>query len=238
MLILKDINLTNKLNYILKNLSLNINLGTINCLIGKSGAGKTSLLKCIAQIEQKYTGIALLDGQDLKLVNNKLRASLIGFVSQQYDLFNNMTVLANCCLALRIAKNLSVKEAQEISINMLTKLGMDNLANSYPARLSGGQKQRVAIARALCLEPKILCLDEPTSALDPENTNILVSILNKLQESGVTIVLSSQDKYFVSLLQNLANTKLYLIDDGQLAESYSFQEALEDQRSKIAKFLN
>lgn len=233
MLRIKNINLTKKQTNILNNLSLECSPGSIIALIGKSGAGKTSLLKCIGQLDQTYCGTIEFNNQNLKNYTQKEKAELIGFVFQQYNLFPHMTILENCSNPLRIVKKYDIKKANEIAYSMLEKFGLKNLADSYPINLSGGQQQRAAIARTLCFNPKIICLDEPSSALDPENTALLISILKDLAKAGTTILLSSQDMPFVKAIAD----KIVLLENGSLIDECDMQEKLQTG-SKISKFMD
>ena len=198
----------------LKNVTFSIPANCITSFIGKSGSGKTTLLRCIAGLENGYSG-------DISL---KKRALTVGFVFQNFNLFSNLTVLENCIQPLIVVKKLTRAVACQKAEQLLTSLGMGAYEDSYPSQLSGGQQQRIAIARALCLNPKVLLLDEPTSALDPENTEVLIFILQRLTRQGVTVVLSSQDMMFVKMLQG----NVVLLENGNIV----------DNADKISNFLN
>lgn len=232
MLRIKNINLTKKQNRILDNITLECSPGTITTLIGKSGAGKTSLLKCIGQLDRTYTGLIEFDAQDLRNYNYGEKAELVGFVFQQYNLFPHMTIIENCSNPLRIVKKYDKQKAEKIACEMLEKFGLKNLANSYPVNLSGGQQQRAAIIRTLCFNPKIICLDEPSAALDPENTALLKAVLKELADTGATIILSSQDMPFV---KSIADT-IVLIENGQIIEKCDIKNL--KQSSKICGFMD
>jgi len=233
MLRIKNINLAKKQTTILSNISLECTPGTITALIGKSGAGKTSLLKCIGQLDQAYSGSIEFDNQDLKNFSQKNKAELIGFVFQQYNLFPHMTVLQNCSNPLRIVKKYDKYKADTIALTHLEKFGLKNLTDSYPVNLSGGQQQRAAIARALCFNPKTICLDEPSSALDPENTALLIATLKALSRSGTIIVLSSQDMLFVKAIAD----NIIMLEDGNLVEEWNIDD-LKQANSKIGNFMD
>lgn len=173
----------------------------ITALIGKSGSGKTSLLKCLAGIVKDYDG--------------KIHApSSLGYVAQGFSLFANLSVIDNCTLALRVVRKMNDKQALEKAKIALTNVSMESYMQRMPHELSGGQRQRVAIARAICLEPEILLFDEPTSALDPENVEIFASLLNDLKNRGVTIILSSQDMAFVNQVYDDA----FVLSNGKIVE--------------------
>ncbi len=219
----------------LKNIDFHIPKGRITALIGKSGAGKTSLLKCIGSLIRFYTGNILCNNLDIKKLTPKNRANLIGFVFQQFNLFPHMTAMENCMQPLKVVYGLSKKEAHARALKKLQLVDMEQHAHKLPHELSGGQQQRVAIARALCLKPQVLLLDEPTSALDPENTLQLLSVLKHLVEvTNITIVLASHDMRFVRhILDNI-----YLLDHGSIIEAYDAQSGNTiDQSRKIQQLL-
>lgn len=229
----KNITVTNnkKTQTILNNVSFDVPKGRITVFIGRSGAGKTTLLKCIATIIETFTGTILVDGKELKEVSKEKRSSYIGFVFQDFNLFPTMTVLQNCIDPLLI-RGVSKKDAIKKAAEVLALLGMERFVERYPQQLSGGQKQRVAIARALCLEPKVLIFDEPTASLDPENTKILITIINKLVQQGITVVLASQDMPFVNEVADL----IYLIENGKTVERFD-KKNKATMNQKIKKFL-
>jgi polar amino acid transport system ATP-binding protein len=213
----KNISLELKKKKILKNLSFEIPQGRLAAFIGRSGAGKTSLLKCIGGVVP-YEGNMVCEGKK-------------GFVFQQYHLFPHMTVLKNCMQPLCKVMNRPRKLAELQAHAVLTTFGMQDFQEAYPSQLSGGQQQRVAIARAMCLEPQILLFDEPTAALDPENTKLFVEILKKLK--GVTVVISTHD---LSLLKQILD-KVYFMEQGEIVESFDAQEEKIEDKQKIQRFL-
>lgn len=232
MLRAKQINLTFTQNPVLKNVSVDLLPGRITLLLGKSGAGKTTLLRCLAGLENNFSGQITLDDQDTKQLTLKQRATRIGFVFQQLNLFPHMTVLQNCALPLQKVLLLSREQAEQKALAVLASLGMESFAQSYPAQLSGGQQQRVALARALGLGPKVLLLDEPTSALDPENSLILAQILKRLCKQGIAVVISCQDMTFAKMVLDRA----YLLEGGQVVEC---MESVVDlpEKSSLMRFL-
>lgn len=237
MIIGKNISLVYKTNKqekaILKNVSFEIARGNVTALIGKSGAGKTSLLRCLVGLETTFDGLLICDGYDVHLLTAKERACMIGYVAQNYNLFLHLTVLQNCTLALQTVFGESAEAAQEKVIAQLTRVGMRDYALVYPSQLSGGQKQRVAIARALCLGPKVLVLDEPTSALDPENVASMVALIRQLTSQGMTLVVSSQDMQFVEKVFDY----IYLVEDGKITETCKRSDVSTACASTIKKFL-
>lgn len=200
MIDIKNISLqdTTTNRFILQNISYQFNKGKLIFLIGKSGSGKTSLLRCLALLRRDYTGQILLNNTDIRILSNVQRTQSIGLLFQQFNLFPQKTVIENCTAPLQTVLGLSKVESKNRAELVLEKLGINDLATRYPSRLSGGQQQRVALARTLCLDPEILLLDEPTSALDPENSRILGDELKLLAQQGKTIVIASQDVSFIN----------------------------------------
>lgn len=185
-------------NSILQDISFATSPGKITVLIGKSGAGKTSLLRCMALLRRDYTGEIRAGGAEIREFSDCQRASTIGFVFQQCNLFPQLSALENCAKPLRDVLETPAGEAEQRARGLLLALGIGpDLGSRLPGELSGGQQQRVAIARALGFDPLLLLLDEPTSALDPENTEILGTILGQLASQGKTIIVASQDMPFV-----------------------------------------
>jgi len=216
----KNISLTMKGKKILKDLSFEVPKGRLAAFIGKSGAGKTSLLKCIGGL-YSYEGKFMCEGKK-------------GFVFQQYHLFPHMTVLENCMHPLHKVMKWPLEFARAHAQAMLENFGMREYQEVYPSQLSGGQQQRVAIARAMCLEPQILLFDEPTSALDPENTRLFLDMLRKLQKEKVTIVISTHDQTLLSSILDL----VYFMEEGEITESYDAQYERIGDKPKIQVFLH
>lgn len=201
---------------ILNNVSCEVAKQRITAFIGHSGAGKTSLMKCIANLYANYEGSITHDGVLIPGLTAQQRVHAIGFVFQQFNLFPHMTVLQNCMHPMTAVLGFDVATAQEKALSTLKSLGIEELQHAYPSKLSGGQQQRVAIARALCLDPKVLLFDEPTSALDPKSTKTLQLLLKELVKAGVTIALSSHDMAFVQGVMD----KVYFMSEGQIVEVY------------------
>lgn len=229
----KSLSISYQKEQILKNVSFDIIDQQITVFIGKSGAGKSTILRILAGLETSYEGLLFSNGQDLKTFTQKERARLIGYVTQSYILFPQLTALQNCSLALQKVMGLPIIEAQQKALATLQNVGMSSYKDAYPSQLSGGQRQRVAIARALCLDPKILILDEPTSALDPANVNNIIALLKQLSSQGLTVVLSSQDMLFVKMIFD----RIYLVDNGMIIESADRQQLATMNTSTIKTFL-
>jgi ABC-type polar amino acid transport system ATPase subunit len=220
---------------LLDHISLEIAADGVTLFLGKSGSGKTSILRCLAQIERKYQGEILYRGEPLGKLSQKERSQLIGFVPQAYALFPFMSVLDNCAHPLRAVLGYSKQEAYKKVEERASSLEMQNLLHSYPHELSGGQQQRAAIIRALLLDPVFLLLDEPTSALDPENTDLLIQIIQRLKKEGKGIVISSQDMFFAQKILE----KAYFLEQGKIVEHYDAISSNQSsfKQTKLGRYL-
>ncbi len=213
---------------IVKNCSFELSPGRITAFIGKSGAGKTTLLKCIAQLIS-YSGTITDNEKLISEYNSAQRCKRIGFVFQEFNLFNNLSVIQNCIDPL-LVQAIPQQDARIIALEKLALVDMLEYCDRSVAQLSGGQKQRVALARALCLNPEVLLLDEPTSSLDPENSTLLARYLVRLQSEGLTIAYSSQDMEFVRSTLD----RIYFVDKGNIVE---FFDRLQKNQSKITMIM-
>ncbi|NNM44223.1 MAG: amino acid ABC transporter ATP-binding protein [Chlamydiae bacterium] len=232
MLNVKNVSLVKK-KLILKDLSFTIPSRRISLFLGKSGSGKTSLLRCLAQLE-KYQGEIVYKEERLDQISPKLRCQIVGFVPQSFVLFPHMNVLDNCAQPLSLHTGQKLKSVYGEVEKILNSLDMEKLAFAKPHELSGGQQQRVAIARALCLNPSFLLFDEPTSALDPENTQLFIKIVQKLCLSGRGIAISTQDM----ALANQILDRAYFMEEGEMIEEYDTAETKEISAvSKLGQFL-
>ena len=219
---------------ILSDVSFEIKKGRITSFIGKSGAGKTSLLKCVANLNSDYQGTILLSDKDIKEFSKKQKAKHIGFVAQKFNLFEHMTVLQNCIQPMMIVLGMSKEIATQKAIETLKSLDIEHLKNTYPKKISGGQQQRVAIARALCLEPEALLFDEPTSALDPQSTISLQKLVKQLCDKGITIAMSSHDMFFLKDILDC----VYFLQDGKVVDFFDAKDGFWDKSGKIADFIS
>ncbi|MBR5337954.1 MAG: amino acid ABC transporter ATP-binding protein [Lachnospiraceae bacterium] len=203
-------------NEILKGIDFSVNYGEVVCLIGSSGSGKSTLLRCINMLEHADKGEILFHGENVLEKGydvTKYRAKL-GMVFQQFNLFDNKTVLDNCTVGqIKVLKK-NKEEARQIAMKYLEKVGMDAYINAKPRQLSGGQKQRVAIARALSMEPEALLFDEPTSALDPEMVGEVMKVMKDLADSGLTMLVVTHEMSFARDVSN----RVVFMDKGVIVE--------------------
>jgi polar amino acid transport system ATP-binding protein len=202
---------------VLRGIDLNVAEGEATFVIGPSGSGKSSLLRCCNRLETPGGGQILFDGQDLlspAVDLNQIRRR-IGMVFQSFNLYPHMTALGNVRLALRRVLKFSRDKANAVAGAQLERVGLAAFAGQYPAQLSGGQQQRVAIARALALEPRIMLFDEPTSALDPELVGEVLGVLSELKRDGMTMVVVSHEMRFA----RSAADQVVFMADGQIVET-------------------
>ncbi len=194
MLELKNIKKSFSGRKILDGISLKVTDGEIMCIVGQSGGGKTTLLRCISGLERIDEGEMILDGRKFDPMSSK--EVLIGVVFQEYNLFPHLSVLENVTLAPKIALKKDPQAVEKEARQLLKKLALEGKENLYPYQLSGGQKQRVSIARALAMHPKILCYDEPTSALDPGLRDKVRDIILSLKNESMTQIVVTHDLNF------------------------------------------
>jgi polar amino acid transport system ATP-binding protein len=245
MLKVESINKSFNEKAVVKNISFEVASGEILSIIGPSGAGKTTVLRCINGLEKCDTGRIEICGMELCGEKNnksvyppprKLRhiKSNLGMVFQNYNLFPHMSVLENIMEAPISAFNVSRKDAEEKALDLLNMMGLSGKFNSYPYQLSGGEKQRVAIARACALNPKVMCFDEPTSALDPELTEEIASIIENLAKRNMAILIITHDMAFVKRVSQ----RVLFLENGQILKEGTNEEFfgnIEDVR--IKKFI-
>jgi polar amino acid transport system ATP-binding protein len=235
---------------VLRGIDLTVHRGEVVCLLGASGSGKSTFLRCINHLETVDRGFILVDGQLIgsDLVDGRLhevrpsvvaeRKSRIGMVFQQFNLFGHMTALENVILAPRRVKKESRAVAVERGVRLLERVGLGDKRDSYPSHLSGGQQQRVAIARALAMEPTLMLFDEPTSALDPELVGEVLDVMRDLASSGMTMVVVTHEMGFA---RQVASTAVFL-SDGRIVEQGPPEQLIgapthERTRSFLAKVL-
>ena len=216
-------------NEVLNDISFSVNKGEVVCLIGPSGSGKSTMLRCINLLETIDKGEIIVLGEDINKIQdiNGYRKK-VGMVFQQFNLFNNMNVVENCILAQVKVLKRTKEEAREIAISNLTKVGMADFINAFPATLSGGQKQRVAIARALCVNPEILLFDEPTSALDPEMVGEVLNVIKALADEDMTMIIVTHEMAFA---RDVAD-KVVFMDSGIILEEGNPAEIFNNPKNE------
>ena len=201
---------------VLKGINLSVHQGEVVTVIGASGSGKSTMLRCINLLEEPDSGHIYFEGQDLTSLDtniNKLREE-IGMVFQNFNLFNNKNVLDNCTLAPITIKKMKKSEAEKIAIEHLKNVGLQDFIYADVRKLSGGQRQRVAIARVLCMNPKIMLFDEPTSALDPEIVQEVLDVMKNLADAGMTMVVVTHEMVFAKEVSN----RIVFMDQGVILE--------------------
>ena len=205
---------------VLKGIDLDVNKGDVVAILGPSGSGKTTFLRCLNFLERADQGRMVFDGVPIDL--NKAKKAEIAamrkktaFVFQNYNLFQNKTVLQNVTLGLTLARKMPRKEARDIAVSALERVGMAEKLDSYPSQLSGGQQQRVAIARGLAAGPEIIYFDEPTSALDPELIGEVLSVMRQLAQEGMTMLVVTHEMEFARSV----SSKVLFMEGGYVIES-------------------
>ena len=222
---------------VLKGIDLEVKEGEVVCLIGPSGSGESTFLRCLNRLEETTAGTVIVDDNDItdpKCNINKVREN-IGMVFQQFNLFPHLTIMDNITLAPVLLKKMTKAEAVKKGEELLARVNLSEKANAYPAQLSGGQKQRVAIARALAMDPEIMLFDEPTSALDPEMVGEVLDVMKDLAKSGMTMVIVTHEMGFA---REVASRVLF-IDQGIVMESGTPEEVFGNpQNERTRNFLS
>lgn len=201
---------------VLRDISLDVAKGDVVTVIGSSGSGKSTMLRCINLLEEPDQGEIVFEGKDLCDVRTDLirLRQRIGMVFQGFNLFGNKNVLDNCTLPLVTVKRMAKREAEEIAVRHLDGVGMGDFLSADVGTLSGGQKQRVAIARALCMEPDMILFDEPTSALDPEIVGEVLEVMKKLARDGMTMIVVTHEMQFAREV----SSRVVFMDQGVILE--------------------
>ena len=218
---------------VLKGINAEIHKGDVIVVIGASGSGKSTFLRCLNRLEEPTGGKIYFEGTDITdpSVNINVHRQKMGMVFQQFNLFPHMTVLKNLTLGpIKLLKK-SKAEAEKRAMELLERVGLADRATAYPSQLSGGQKQRIAIVRALCMEPDVMLFDEPTSALDPEMVGEVLEVMKQLAKEGMTMVVVTHEMGFAREV----GTSVVFVDDGvivELGEPKEFFENPKNQRLK------
>jgi ABC-type polar amino acid transport system ATPase subunit len=229
-------------NHVLRGIDLDVRRREAVMLIGRSGSGKTTFIRCLNFLEEPTAGSVEIDGMRIAAdplhAGSKARQEQIrqirlraGMLFQEFNLFPHMSALDNCIEAPMRVRGIPQAEATQTAERYLEKVGLIDKRDEFPARLSGGQKQRVAIARALCMEPKVLMFDEPTSALDPELVGEVLTVMEELAHEGTTMIVITHEMHFA---REAADTVVY-IDEGQIVESGPPEQVLTDPTDERTK---
>ena len=211
--------------------------GDVVVIIGPSGSGKSTFIRCLNLLEQPTAGKIYFESEDItaKGFNVNRHRQKVGMVFQQFNLFNNLTVLENITISLTKVKKQSEEESKAKALKLLKRVGLEDKANAYPSQLSGGQKQRIAIVRALAMEPDVLLFDEPTSALDPEMVGEVLQVISDLARDGITMVVVTHEMGFARKV----GTRVLFMDGGQIAEQGTPEEIFEHpQNARTKEFLS
>ena len=221
---------------VLNGINTEISKGDVVCVIGPSGSGKSTFLRCLNMLEKPTGGKIIFEGDDLtdKHIDLNAHRQKMGMVFQQFNLFPHMSIMENLTCAPVLLKKRTKQQAQEKALELLSRVGLADRANDYPAQLSGGQQQRVAIVRALCMEPDVMLFDEPTSALDPEMVGEVLDVMKELANEGMTMVVVTHEMGFA---REVANRILFLAD-GVIAEEGTPDEVFDHPQSeRLQSFL-
>jgi ABC-type polar amino acid transport system ATPase subunit len=233
----KDLHKKFEDNHVLRGVNYHVHQGEKVVVIGPSGSGKSTFLRCMNLLETPTSGEIWVDGvniTDPKTDIDKVRQHL-GMVFQNFNLFNNLTIMNNITLAPVKLGLMSKEEASENALKLLERVGLTEKADAYPSQLSGGQKQRVAIVRSLAMNPRVMLFDEPTSALDPEMVGEVLDVMKGLADSGMTMVVVTHEMGFAREV----GTKVLFMDEGVIMEENTPQEFFNNPKSpRLKEFLS
>ena len=232
-IVIKDLKKKYDSLHALDGVDLEVKKGEVVSIIGPSGSGKSTLLRSITLLEMPTEGEIYFEGKKVndKKTNINLTRQKIGMVFQQFNLFPHKTVIENMILAPMKVLKLKEKEAKELAISLLKKVGLEDRANEYPSKLSGGQKQRIAIVRALCMKPDVMLFDEPTSALDPEMVGEVLQVMETLAKDGMTMLIVSHEMGFA---EQTASRVLFM-DQGKIIEQGTPEQIFHNPESQRLK---
>ncbi len=222
---------------VLKGISETICRGDVVSIIGPSGSGKSTFIRCLNLLERPTGGQIFFEGQDItaKGFDVNRHRQKVGMVFQQFNLFNNLTVLENVTISQEKVKKTAPAAAEEKALDLLGRVGLADKAAAYPAQLSGGQKQRAAIARALAMEPDVMLFDEPTSALDPEMVGEVLQVIRSLAQDGITMVVVTHEMAFAQKV----SSRVLFMDEGQIVEQGSPAQLFEHpENPRTREFLS
>lgn len=237
MIIVEKLHKTFENNHVLRGVSYHVHQGEKIVVVGPSGSGKSTFLRCLNLLEIPTSGDIWFDGvkiTDPKVDIDKIREHM-GMVFQNFNLFNNLTIMENITLAPVKLKVMGKEEAGENALKLLERVGLKEKADAYPSQLSGGQKQRVAIVRSLAMNPRVMLFDEPTSALDPEMVGEVLDVMKGLAESGMTMVVVTHEMGFAREV----GTKVLFMDEGIIMEENTPKEFFGNPKSpRLQEFLS
>ena len=237
MIIVKDLHKEFHNNHVLRGVNYHVHQGEKIVVVGPSGSGKSTFLRCLNLLERPTSGEIWFDGKlitDKKTDINKVREHM-GMVFQNFNLFNNLTIMENITLAPVKLKLMNLEQARETALQLLGRVGLKDKADAYPSSLSGGQKQRIAIVRSLAMSPRVMLFDEPTSALDPEMVGEVLEVMKELAESGMTMVVVTHEMGFAREV----GTKVLFMDEGVIMEENTPQEFFNNPQSpRLKEFLS
>ena len=218
---------------VLDHISTDIEKGEVVVIIGPSGSGKSTFLRSLNLLEMPTGGKIYFEGNDItdKHLNIDAYRQKIGMVFQHFNLFPHMTILKNLTLAPMKLQGMSEKDAKELAMLYLERVGLSDKADAYPSQLSGGQKQRIAIARALCMNPEVLLFDEPTSALDPEMVGEVLAVIKDLAYNGMTMLIVTHEMGFAKEVAS----RVMFIDEGKILEENTPEELFDHPQSERLK---
>ena len=227
-------------NEVLKDINFSVNKGDVTCIIGSSGSGKSTMLRCINLLEEPTGGEIIYNGQNiLETKNIPAYRAKVEMVFQSFNLFENMTVLKNCMIGQMKVLKASKEVAKKAAMYYLEKVGMAPYINAKPRQLSGGQKQRVAIARALAMKPDVILFDEPTSALDPQMVGEVLEVIKNIAKEGLTMIIVTHEMAFA---RDVANHIVFM-NDGVICEEGTPQEIFTnpkcpETKAFLTRFMN
>lgn len=215
-------------NEVLRGVNLRVRPGELVCVIGPSGSGKSSMLRCCNRLEEASGGQVIFDGRDITGDDVDINAvrQQIGMVFQAFNLYPHLTALDNVALALRRVQGRSKAEARQLAQAALERVGLGHKADAYPTQLSGGQQQRVGIARSVALQPRVILFDEPTSALDPELVEDVLQVMRQLREGGMTMLVVTHEMAFA----HAAADRVVFMDGGVVVEEGTAADVFERPR--------
>ena len=222
---------------VLRDISFSVNKGDVISIIGSSGSGKSTMLRCVNLLEEPTGGKIIFEGKDIsgKELNLSQYRARVGMVFQQFNLFNNMNALENCVCPQLTVLHRKREEAEKIARDYLERVGMSAYCNARPAQLSGGQKQRVAIARTLSMNPDIILFDEPTSALDPEMVGEVLDVMKRLAGEGFTMLVVTHEMAFARDV----SSRVIFMDGGVILEDAAPEEIFNNpKQARTREFLS